>query len=220
VGPVAVAASAFAAGFAVAASPGAVSLLSLRWGLQRGAMTCLLVGLGAATADALYMALALVGVLPLLAAAGWLSTILLLVGGMVLLILGLHAVRSGVALSDESAESPVRGAAEGRTPYLVGLTVTLMNPMTIAAWLAIAGGLLASVELGQGAVEFGLMGGLVLGAIFAGSAAWFAILAVLVAVLRARIDARYLRLASAGTGLVLIGLGCLLVVRGGLDITG
>lgn len=183
-------------------------------------MTSLLVGLGAATADALYVALALIGVLPLLAAAGWLSTVLLLAGGLVLVVLGAQAVRSGTALTVESAESTVRGAAEGRAPYLVGLTVTLMNPMTIAAWLAIAGGLLASVELGQGAVETGLIGSLVLGSIFAGSAAWFAMLAVFVAVLRARIGDRYLRLGSAVTGLVLIGLGCLLMVRGGLDITG
>jgi threonine/homoserine/homoserine lactone efflux protein len=183
-------------------------------------MTCLLVGLGAATADASYVALALLGVLPLLAAAGWLSTVLLLAGGLVLVVLGMNAVRSGVGVSDESTGLAFRGMVEGRAPYAVGLMVTLMNPMTIAAWLAIAGGLLASVELGHGAVEIGLLGGLVLGAIFAGSAAWFAILAVLVAAMRTRMSAHYLRLVASATGLVLIGLGVLLVVRGALDMVG
>lgn len=220
VGPLGIAASAFATEFAVAASPGPVSLLSLRWGLQHGAMTCLFVGLGVATADAFYVALALVGVLPLLAAAGWLSTVLLIAGGVVLVTLGMNAVRSGVALGNGSTGAPVRGLAEGRGPYVVGLTVTLMNPMTIASWLAIAGGLLAWVEVGGGAVEIGLLGGLVLAAIFAGSAAWFAILAVLVATVRARMSARALRLVASATGLVLIGLGVLLVVRGALDIVG
>ena len=65
----AILAPAFAAGFSVAASPGAVNLMSLRWGLQRGAGVALAIGMGAATVDTFYMALSLAGVLPLLAAA-------------------------------------------------------------------------------------------------------------------------------------------------------
>src|SRR4030065_31651 len=55
----AILAPSFAAGFSVAASPGAVNLLSLRWGLQRGAVAALGIGLGAATVDTFYMALSL-----------------------------------------------------------------------------------------------------------------------------------------------------------------
>src|SRR3990172_10230795 len=96
-------APAFAAGFSVAASPGAVNLLSLRWGLQRGAGVALGIGLGAATVDTFYMALSLAGVLPLLAAADWLETVLMLLGGGVLVLLGANSLRSGY-LSDTSKE--------------------------------------------------------------------------------------------------------------------
>jgi threonine/homoserine/homoserine lactone efflux protein len=208
---------AFAAGFSVAASPGAVNLLGLRWGLQRGAGATLLIGLGAATADASYVAMALVGLLPLLAAAGWLSTALLLVGGLVLVLLGLRSMRSGAGPSEQDDGKPVRGMSSGRGPFLLGLTVTVANPLTIAAWLAIAGGLLASVELGDGALRHGLGGALVLAAVFAGSAAWFAVLALLVAALRTRMGATQLRFLAIATGLVLVALGLVLVVRGGIE---
>lgn len=195
-----------------------MNLLGLRWGLQRGSQATLFIGLGAATVDAFYVALAIVGVLPLLAAADWLSTALLFIGGIVLVLLGLWSMRSGAALSDETLGSPVRGVADGRAPYFAGLTMTLANPATIAAWLAIAGGLLASVEVGDGASVAGLGGGMTLAAVFVGSAAWFAILALLVAALRTRIGAPQLRVVAMGAGLVLVALGLLLVVRGAIDV--
>jgi threonine/homoserine/homoserine lactone efflux protein len=211
-------AAAFAAGFSVAASPGAVNLLGLRWGLQRGATAGLLVGLGAATADAFYVALTLTGVLPLAAAAEWLLTVLLFVGGIVLVLLGLWSVRTGAALDDRTVASPVGGGAAGRGPYLAGLVMTLANPPTMAAWLAITGGLLASTEVGDGGSVTGLNAGLTLAGVFVGSAAWFAILALLVAVLRSRIGAAQLRLVAIAAGLVLVGLGLLLIARGAIDV--
>ena len=201
----------------MAASPGAVNLLGLRWGLQRGAQATLFIGLGAATVDAFYVALAMAGVLPLLAAVDWLSTALLFVGGLVLVLLGLWSMRSGAALRDETLGSPVRGTAGGGGPYMVGLTMTLANPATIAGWLAIAGALLASADVGDGASAPVLGGGLTLAAVFAGSAAWFVILAALVVVLRTRIGASQLRIVATVAGLMLVALGMLLVVRGAID---
>ena len=202
----------------MAASPGAVNLLGLRWGLQRGAGATLAIGLGAATADASYVALALVGLLPLLAAADWLSTGLLLVGGLVLVLLGLRSMRSDAGLSDKARGETIPGSASGRAPYLLGFTVTVANPFTIAAWLAIVGGLLASVELGDGTLRTGLGGALALAAVFAGSAAWFVVLALLVAAMRTRMGASPLRFLAAATGLILVALGFLLLARGGIEV--
>jgi threonine/homoserine/homoserine lactone efflux protein len=195
-----------------------VNLLGLRWGLQRGATAALLLGLGAATADAFYVGLALIGVLPLAAAADWLLTALLFVGGVVLVLLGLWSVRTGARLSDETVDSPVGGVAVGRGPYLAGLAMTLANPPTIAAWLAITGGLLASTEVGDGGPVTGVNAGITLAGVFVGSAAWFAILAVLIAALRSRIGASQLRLVAIAAGLILVGLGLLLIARGAIDV--
>ena len=213
----AILAPAFAAGFSVAASPGAVNLLSLRWGLQRGAGAALGIGLGAATVDTFYMALSLAGVLPLLAAADWLESVLMFVGGGVLLLLGVNSMRSGYE-DGEPLDIPAAQSALNRTPYALGLSVTLVNPSTIAAWLAISGGILASADLGSGGIPEGVGGALAVAGVFIGSATWFTILAGIVAVLRRRAGEAHLRIVGVAAGAVLTGLGLLLIARGIADV--
>ena len=209
-------APAFAAGFSVAASPGAVNLLSLRWGLKGGARVALGIGMGAATVDTLYMALSLAGVLPLLAAADWLESALMFVGGGVLALLGANSMRSGY--SDTSGDTSVAQGMMDRAPYAVGVSVTLVNPSTIAAWLAISGGILASADLGSGGISEGLGGALAVAGVFTGSATWFVILAGIVAVLRRRAGDAHLRAVGVVAGAVLAGLGLLLIARGFADV--
>jgi hypothetical protein len=96
--------------------------------------------------------------------------------------------------------------------------MTLANPPTIAAWLAITGGLLASTEVSDGGSVTGVNAGTTLAGVFVGSAAWFAILAALVATLRSRIGASQLRFVAIAAGLVLVALGLLLLVRGAIDV--
>lgn len=212
----AILAPSFAAGFSVAASPGAVNLLSLRWGLQRGARVALGIGLGAATVDTLYVALSLAGVLPLLAAAGWLESVLMFAGGGVLLLLGVNSMRSGYAYAPVDV-SPAQGVMD-RAPYMLGVSVTLVNPSTIAAWLAISGGILATADLGSGGIPEGLGGALAIAGVFGGSATWFLILTGIVAVLRRRAGEAHLRSIGVVAGIVLAGLGLLLLARGFADV--
>jgi threonine/homoserine/homoserine lactone efflux protein len=207
---------AFAAGFSVAASPGAVNLLCLRLGLQRGAGVAWGIGLGAASVDTLYMTLALAGVLPLLAAADWLESALMFAGGGVLLLLGVASLRSGYRQDIAAASGPA--SMLDRTPYVTGLSMTLLNPSTIAAWLAISGGILASADLGSGGIPRGVGGALAVAAVFSGSATWFIVLAVIIGVLRRRAHDAHLRIVGLAAGAVLIGLGLLLLVRGIADV--
>ena len=212
----AILAPSFAAGFSVAASPGAVNVLSLRWGLKSGARVALGIGLGAATVDTLYMTLSLAGVLPLLAAAGWLESVLMFVGGGVLLLLGVNSVRSGYA--DPQRDVSAAQGMMDRAPYAVGVSVTLVNPSTIAAWLAISGGILASADLGSGGIPEGLGGALAVAGVFAGSATWFVILAGVVAALRRRAGNAHLQVVGMVAGAILAGLGLLLIARGLADV--
>lgn len=213
----AILAPAFVAGFSVAASPGAVNLLSLRWGLQRGAPVALVIGLGAATVDALYMTLALAGVLPLLAAADWLESVLMFAGGGVLALLGLASIRSGYREETPAPDGRAESTLD-RAPYVVGLSMTLLNPSTVAAWLAISGGILASADLGSGGISEGIGGALAVASVFAGSATWFIVLAVIIAVLRKRAREAHLRIVGLATGAVLLGLGLLLLARGTAEV--
>lgn len=208
---------AFLAGLSVAASPGAVNLLCVQWGLQRGPGVVLGIGLGAATVDALYMTLALAGVLPLLDAAGWLEAVLMFTGGAVLVVLGIVSMRSGYR-----DEAPRRedepDSILGRAPYAVGLSMTLLNPSTIAVWLAVSGAILASADLGSGGIPEGIGGGLSVAAVFTGSATWFSVFAVIVAVLRKRAREAHLRLVGLAAGALLAALGLLLLGRGLAEI--
>lgn len=204
---------ALAAGFSIAASPGAVNLLCIRWGLQSGARTALLIGLGAATVDTFYMALAIVGVLPALDRIDWLEEVLLVAGGAVLVMLGIASLRSGFALTEESLRQTESGGAVGRRPYAVGLGVTISNPSTIAGWLAISGGLLANAEInGTGAEDAGIAT-LALTGVFVGSAAWFSLLAGVIAAVHGRVGVGFLRAASVIAAGLLIALGGLLLAR-------
>ncbi len=206
----AILAPAFVTGFSVAASPGAVNLLSLRWGFQHGAGVALGIGLGAATVDAMYVTLALAGVLPLLDAADWLESVLMFAGGAVLALLGLASIRSGYR--EDPTGRPE--SALDRAPYVVGFSMTLLNPSTVAAWLAISSGILASASLGSGGIPEGIGGSLAVASVFAGSATWFVILAVIIGVLRKRAGEVHLRTVGLATGALLLGLGLLLLVRG------
>lgn len=115
----AILAPALAAGFSVAASPGAVNLMSLRWGLQRSARVALAIGMDAPTVDTFYMALSFAGVLPLLAAADWLESVLMFAGGGVLVLLGVASLRSGY-VEDVSPSGAVAETTLDRAPYVVG----------------------------------------------------------------------------------------------------
>lgn len=209
-------APAFAAGFSVGASPGAVNLLSLRWGLQRGPRVTLGIGMGAATVDTFYMGLALAGVLPLLAAADWLEPVLVFAGGGVLVLLGLASIRSGYTL-EETSSGRLTDAALDRAPYVVGMSVTLVNPATIAAWLAISGGILASADLGSGGLPEVLAGAVAVASVFAGSATWSLILTGIVVALRRTAGTVHLRVVGVLAGAVLAVLGLGLLVRGVSD---
>ena len=134
-----------------------------------------------------------------------------------LVLLGIASLRSGYA-EDVSPSGPLAGTTLDRAPYVVGLSVTIVNPSTIAAWLAISGAILASADLGSGGIPEGFGGAIAVGGVFAGSATWFGILAAIVAVLRRRAGEAHLRIVGVLAGAVLAGLGVLLLARGVADV--
>lgn len=98
------------------------------------------------------------------------------------------------------------------------MSVTLVNTSTIAAWLAISGGILASADLGSGGIPEGVGGALAVADVFTGSATWFTILAGIISVLRRRAGEAHLRIVGIVAGAVLAGLGLLLLARGVADV--
>jgi threonine/homoserine/homoserine lactone efflux protein len=153
-------------GFAIAAPVGPIGVLCIRRTFAEGRDAGLATGLGAATADALYGAVAGFG---LTAVSGFLlgfQNELRLFGGLFLCALGL---RTALA---RPAGSPSRIAGRGLAQaYVTTVALTLANPATILSFAAV----FAGAGLGQQAYGAGAALAMV-GGVFAGSAAWWLLL--------------------------------------------
>ena len=159
-----------------------------------------MLGLGAAAADTFYVILVFLGLAPILAESIPFRLALWLIGGAFLIYLGATSARPraiDTAVSTNSARTELH-------PFLSGLGMTLLNPMTIISWLAIGGAFFSSIAL----VERGAFDGAVFVAgIFAGSAAWFSSIAIVLHFARRWVNDRALRVVSLIASLVLIAFG-------------
>jgi threonine/homoserine/homoserine lactone efflux protein len=192
-------------GFSIAASPGPMFFLVLRRTVARGWPRGLLSGLGVATGDAIYAALAAFGVAAitnvLLGQRRWIG----LVGGVAIALIGLRTLRA------HPHPGPPPQAEEGNPLHLVGaygsmMALTLGNPATILSFIAVFAGFGLRVGAGwQPAVA--LVAGVMLG-----SALWWVGLTAAVSVIRQRLTPGITRGIGIVAGLTLIGFGAVAAV--------
>ncbi|MDH3005669.1 LysE family transporter [Gordonia alkanivorans] len=158
------------AGLAVAVPVGAVGALIVMTGAHRGWRVAAGGGLGAATVDALYASLAVIGGSAVTAAVGSVATPLKWVAGLVLLTLGAAMLRSGWTRSADQNLGPSRLFGTAGRAYVSVFGVTAINPATVIYFAAlVAGGSLVEPSAANGA-------SFVLGVLI-GSAAWQLVLA-------------------------------------------
>ena len=194
-------------GLAIAAPVGAIGVLCIRRTLAGGWALGLATGLGAATADAAYGALAAFGISAittmLLGVRGWLQV----VGGAFLIYLGVRTFLERPRELDEAAVKPSGLLAAWSSTFVL----TLGNPMTIMSFAAVFAG------LGIGAATSGpVTGGAValVAGVFSGSALWWVFLSVSVGLVRHRLDATAMRWVNRGSGIVIGGFGIVALAAG------
>lgn len=191
-----------ALGFSIAAPVGPIGVLCIRRSMTRGFKAGLVSGLGAASADALYGTLAAAGltlVADFLAAQSlWMG----LLGGGFLLYLGASTLLSRPA--EGEAQLP-KGSPGG--DYLSTFLLTLSNPLTIFAFVAIFSGMGAT----GGGYRLGAFL-LVLG-VFCGSALWWLLLSALVSLLRARVTSGTLLWVNRAAGFTIIAFAVAVLWR-------
>jgi threonine/homoserine/homoserine lactone efflux protein len=186
-----------AIGFAIAAPVGAIGLLCIRRTLASGRLTGLVSGLGAATADAFYGAVAALGLTVVSATLIAHQDAVRLVGGVFLLYLGL---RTSVAQPVvETRSGSVRGLAAA---YGSTLALTLTNPTTILSFVAVFAGL----GLGTTASDRGSAALMVCG-VFLGSVLWWLLLSGAIGFFRRALTPERLRWVNRVSGAMLIGFG-------------
>jgi len=191
-------------GFSIAAPVGPIGVLCIRRTLQNGFKSGLASGLGAASADAVYGAIAAAG---LTLAADFLTeqqVWLGILGGAFLLFLGVKTFRSPPPDADGQVPSTNKLGGD----YLSTFLLTLSNPITIFSFAAMFGGLSARSGAGFQAGAFVLVLG-----VFSGSALWWLGLSVSVSFFRKRFSAGVMRWVNRLAGAVIIVFGLVMLWR-------
>jgi threonine/homoserine/homoserine lactone efflux protein len=192
-------------GLAIAAPVGPIGVLCIRRTLADGRLAGFVSGLGAATADLCYGAVAALGLTALADLLAGASFWTRLVGGLFLCYLGARTLLERPAGSRGEAR-PLRPAAATARGLLGAygstLLLTLANPATIISFAAIFAGLGAA----SGASGYG-EGLLLAGGVFVGSALWWLGLSGAVGLLRGRLTPGALRWVNRVAGAVILGFG-------------
>ena len=182
----------FVLGFTIAAAVGPISLLVIRRTLAEGQRYGFVSGLGVATADATYGAIAAFGLSAITDVLVDARQVLGLVGGVFLLWLAWRTIRS--TPTEAATVTTARRGYAGA--YLSMLGLTLANPMTILSFGALFAGLgVTSGATGDAA--------LIVVGVLLGSTTWWIVLTTAVATLRGRITPEWLDRINVVSGVII-----------------
>ena len=182
----------FILGFTIAAAVGPISLLVIRRTLAEGRLYGLVSGLGVATADATYGAIAAFGLSAITDVLVNARQVLGLVGGLFLLWLAWRTIRSSP--TEAATVTTARRGYAGA--YLSILGLTLANPMTILSF----GALFAGLGVTSGATGDAAL--VVLGVLL-GSTTWWIVLTTIIGTLRTRVTPRWIHRINIASGVVI-----------------
>jgi len=184
-------------GLSIAVPVGPIGVLCIRRTLTQGRMVGFLSGLGAATADALYGAIAGFGLTFLVNFIIGKQIWLRLIGGGLLCILGAMTFLSKPAEQGASVEGNSLWNA-----YLTTFFLTLTNPMTLLFFVAVFAG------LGMGSTgDSYVSAGILVSGVFVGSAAWWLVLCGFTGLLQKLLNLERLRWLNRISGLIILGFG-------------
>lgn len=189
-----------AIGFAMAVPVGPIGIMCIRKTLTEGRLRGLIIGLGAATADFFYGAVAAFGLTmisdTLVDHRFWIR----LVGGALLLFLGVRIFRA------QPADPKIALKSNGiLRSYLTTVFLTLTNPLTIFAFVAV----FAALGLGDGLSYFS-SSILVIG-VFIGSGLWFLLLTSGTLLFRKKLDLVGLKWVNKIAGILVIISGLIAI---------
>lgn len=181
-------------GISIAAPVGPIGMLCIRRTLANGRLAGFASGMGAASADMVYGAVAALGLTAitglLVENALWLQ----IVGGIFLLYLGIRT------FLEKPSDKPAQASADNfGSMYLSTFFLTITNPMTILSFAAIFAGTMFGESNGSPL--------LMVAGVFIGSAAWWLTLSFGVGVLRDRLNQTHMAWVNRFSGIVIIAFG-------------
>jgi L-lysine exporter family protein LysE/ArgO len=186
-------------GLSLSAPIGPINAAQLDKGIRGGFWHAWVVGLGAISADIIYMLLVYFGIIHLLEAP-FVKAFLWLFGFFVLVYSGVESIKNAGVISAPDMRG--REASLYRS-YLSGFLMSLFNPLSILFWLGIYGSVLA-----KAANEYPMQQLLVYsGAIVIGILIWDVSMAAASSIFRKLLTAQVLKGISVVSGLSLVGFG-------------
>lgn len=189
-----------AIGFAMSVPIGPIAVMCIRKTLAEGQLRGLVVGLGAATADFLYSCVAAFGLTfisnTLFSQRIWMR----LVGGAFLFFLGLRILRTHPGKSKPSVY--FSGIFKS---YVTTFFLTLTNPLTIIAFMAV----FAALSLSKGLSYFSTS--TLVAGVFFGSCLWFVILSSGTILFKKRLDVIGLRWVNRIAGVFIMICGVVVI---------
>lgn len=188
-------------GFAMAVPVGPIGIMCIRKTLTEGRLRGLVVGLGAATADLFYGSVAAFGLTIISDTLNSQRIWIRLVGGALLLFLGIKTFRA----LPKDPKRHINSSGKLRS-YLTTMFLTLTNPLTIFAFIAV----FAALGLGDGLGYFSASV-LVIG-VFIGSGLWFLLLSSGALYFKDRLDLLGLRWVNRIAGILIIISGVIAVL--------
>jgi threonine/homoserine/homoserine lactone efflux protein len=189
-----------AIGFAMAVPVGPIGIMCIRKTLTEGRLQGLIIGLGAATADLFYGTVAAFGLTiisdTLVDHRFWIR----LVGGSLLLFLGVRIFRA------QPMDPKIKLNSNGiLRSYLTTVFLTLTNPLTIFAFVAV----FAALGLGDGLSYFS--SSILVAGVFIGSGLWFLLLSSGTILFRKKLDLVGLRWVNKIAGILVILSGLIAI---------
>jgi threonine/homoserine/homoserine lactone efflux protein len=196
-------------GLAVAAPLGPVNLLVIRYTLGHGAAAGLTAGFGAVVGDGLYAAIAAFGVSAVIDLLSAHAGVVELAGGVLLLAIGARTAVTEVGPFSLAGDAPAR-APRGFSLFAATFALTVSNPATLVAFLALFGSLGDQVAAaGDSAVQAVSL----VAAVMLGSLVWWSTLTGLVGRFRQRVSARVLTRLNRFAGAAIMLFGLVVLVR-------
>lgn len=180
-------------GFALAVPIGPIGIMCIRKTITEGRIRGLVIGLGAATADLIYGLIAAFGLTVISSTLDSQRILIRLVGGILFLFLGLKAFRTRPVKTNFSIDK-----RSFLKIYFSTIFLTLTNPMTIFAYIAV----FAALGLGTGLNYFSTSA-LVAG-VFIGSFLWFLSLNSGIILFRKKLDLGGIRWVNKIAGILII----------------
>ena len=188
-------------GISIAAPLGPIGVLCVRRTLAQGMVFGIATGLGAASADALYAALAGTGLAFVSAFLVYQQIWIYLVGGVFLCYLG---VRTALTVPADHGPDDRREGLAGAYGTTFFLTIT--NPITIISFAGIFAGLgLAGLNRNPISVASMVFG------VFIGSTLWWLFLSGIVSLFRTRFGTREMLWVNRISGAVILAFGIIAI---------